>query len=62
MQREKAVFVEPKSKVELPTMLAEFDKVIRSGQGAAFFAVCRGKVSRFESYLWYPCIGGSQFL
>uniref|UniRef100_A0A914QI28 ATP-dependent helicase C-terminal domain-containing protein n=1 Tax=Panagrolaimus davidi TaxID=227884 RepID=A0A914QI28_9BILA len=45
MERVKKIFVEPKSKTELPLMLTEFDGIIRRGNGAAFFAVCRGKIS-----------------
>jgi hypothetical protein len=45
MERVKKIFVEPKSKIELPLMLTEFDGIIRKGNGAAFFAVCRGKIS-----------------
>uniref|UniRef100_A0A7E4VEZ0 Helicase ATP-binding domain-containing protein n=1 Tax=Panagrellus redivivus TaxID=6233 RepID=A0A7E4VEZ0_PANRE len=43
--RYKQVFVEPKDKSELPGLLSQYDDAIRAGKGAAFFAVCRGKLS-----------------
>ncbi|KAE9553304.1 hypothetical protein FO519_003470 [Halicephalobus sp. NKZ332] len=45
MEKCKRLFIEPKSKTELPMLLTQFDGVIRNGKGAAFFAVCRGKIS-----------------
>ena len=45
MEKSKRLFIEPKSKTELPMLLSQFDGVIRNGKGAAFFAVCRGKIS-----------------
>ncbi|KHJ99475.1 DNA repair helicase [Oesophagostomum dentatum] len=45
MTEEKLVVVEPKQKIMLSSARCEFAEAVRSGRGAMFFAVCRGKVS-----------------
>nr|CDJ91766.1 DEAD2 domain containing protein [Haemonchus contortus] len=45
MVEEKVVVVEPKQKNLLGKVRSEFTQGVRSGRGAMFFAVCRGKVS-----------------
>ncbi|KAK6060587.1 DNA repair helicase [Cooperia oncophora] len=45
MVEEKMVVVEPKQKNLLNKVRSEFTQAVRSGRGAMFFAVCRGKVS-----------------
>uniref|UniRef100_A0A0R3RHF6 Helicase ATP-binding domain-containing protein n=1 Tax=Elaeophora elaphi TaxID=1147741 RepID=A0A0R3RHF6_9BILA len=41
----KEAFIEPKSKLELKTVLLQFRQKVREGSGAILFAVCRAKVS-----------------
>ncbi|VDL72183.1 unnamed protein product [Nippostrongylus brasiliensis] len=41
----KAIVIEPKQKTLLNKVRSEFTQGVRSGRGAIFFAVCRGKVS-----------------
>ncbi|VDO44595.1 unnamed protein product [Haemonchus placei] len=45
MVEEKVVVIEPKQKNLLGKVRSEFTQGVRSGRGAMFFAVCRGKVS-----------------
>ncbi|EYB87067.1 hypothetical protein Y032_0268g770 [Ancylostoma ceylanicum] len=45
MLEAKTVVVEPRQKNQLTQVRFEFTQGVRSGQGAMFFAVCRGKVS-----------------
>ncbi|RCN30427.1 DNA repair helicase [Ancylostoma caninum] len=45
MLEAKTVVVEPKQKNQLSQVRFEFTQGVRNGQGAMFFAVCRGKVS-----------------
>uniref|UniRef100_F1KUD6 Regulator of telomere elongation helicase 1 n=1 Tax=Ascaris suum TaxID=6253 RepID=F1KUD6_ASCSU len=45
MAQSKKLFVEPKSKVELKLILAQFRESVHQDNGAALFAVCRAKVS-----------------
>ncbi|RCN29522.1 hypothetical protein ANCCAN_24714 [Ancylostoma caninum] len=45
MLESKTVVVEPKQKNQLSQVRFEFTQGVRNGQGAMFFAVCRGKVS-----------------
>ncbi len=43
--RVKVPLIEPKTKQELPALMAHYTKLIGEGRGALIFAVCRGKVS-----------------
>lgn len=47
--RHKRVFIEPKSKSEFATAMTDFDREVSNPEcnGAAFLAVCRGKVGAF---------------
>lgn len=48
MERHKAIVVEPRTSAEIVAVASAFRDAVDSGQGAIFFAVCRGKV--LETY------------
>lgn len=46
MNQKKTCFVEPTNRNEFTAALADYLRIVREeGKGAAFFAVCRGKIS-----------------
>ena len=46
----KQTWVEPHNQAELEPLIKGYESAIKSGAGAIFLAVCRGKV-RMQSYL-----------
>ena len=53
MNRKKTCFVEPTNRNDFNASLTEYYRVVKSGEsGAAFFAVCRGKISEGTCYVF----------